>query len=110
MGTDIFSELFEVIEARKMASPESSYVAKLMLKGVEKINSKIIEEAAEVCEAALESDKKHLIHEICDLMFHGFVLASYKDISIDEIKSEFTRRFGTSGLVEKAGRNNNESE
>jgi len=110
MENDIFSRLFEVIEERKKASPESSYVAKLMLKGVEKINSKIIEEACEVCEAALEPDKKHLIHEICDVMFHAFVLASYKNISIEEIKSEFDRRFGVSGLVEKAGRNKNESE
>ena len=110
METDIFSRLFEVIEERKKASPESSYVAKLMFKGTEKINSKIIEEANEVCEAALETDKNHILYEICDLMFHTFVLASYKNISIDEIKSEFTRRFGTSGLAEKAGRENNESE
>ncbi|MCL2156287.1 MAG: phosphoribosyl-ATP diphosphatase [Leptospirales bacterium] len=110
METDIFSRLFDVIEERKKASPESSYVAKLMFKGTEKINSKIIEEANEVCESALETDKNHILYEICDLMFHTFVLASYKNISIDEIKSEFTRRFGTSGLVEKAGRNNNESE
>jgi phosphoribosyl-ATP pyrophosphohydrolase len=110
MENDIFSKLFEVIEERKNASPDSSYVAKLMLKGTEKINSKIIEEANEVCEAALESDKDHILYEICDLMFHTFVLASYKNISIDEIKSEFVRRFGTSGLTEKAGRKNNESE
>ena len=104
METDIFSRLFDVIEERKNASPESSYVARLMLEGVEKINSKITEEADEVCEAGIEADKGHLVHEICDLMFHTFVLASYKNITIDEIKSEFVRRFGTSGLVEKAGR------
>jgi len=110
METDIFSRLFEVIEERKDAPPENSYVAQLMLKGVEKINSKIIEESAEVCEAALEPDKKQILHEICDLMFHTFVLASYRNISIDEIKSEFVIRFGISGLAEKAGRKKNESE
>ena len=110
METDIFNRLFDVIEERKKSSPESSYVAKLMFKGTEKINSKIIEEANEVCEAALEPDKNHLLYEICDLMFHTFVLASYKNISIDEIISEFVRRFGTSGLAEKAGRDKNESE
>lgn len=109
MDKDIFSSLFDVIEERKKASPESSYVAKLMDRGTEKINSKIIEEADEVCEAALENDKQHLIYEICDLLFHTFVLASYKDVTIDEIKAEFEKRFGTSGLVEKAGRNKNES-
>jgi len=101
---DIFSQLFQVIELRKVASPEESYVAKLMHKGVEKINSKITEEAGEVCEAALEDDKDHLVYEICDLLFHTFVLAGYRDITIDDIGKELERRFGTSGLEEKAGR------
>ncbi len=109
MKNDIFESLFDVINERKMASTETSYVAKLMHRGTEKINGKIMEEAEEVCEAALETDKEHLVYEICDLLFHTFVLASYKDITIDEIKKEFERRFGTSGLVEKAGRVNNES-
>jgi len=104
MEPDIFDRLFEVIDERKKASPESSYVAKLMHRGTEKINSKITEEAAEVCEAALEEDKQHLVYEICDLLFHTFVLAAYRDITIEDIKKEFERRFGTSGLVEKAGR------
>jgi len=110
MNSDIFQSLFDVIEARKKSSPESSYVAKLMHRGTEKINSKIIEEADEVCEAALENDKAHLVYEICDLLFHAFVLASYKDIGLDDISTELERRFGTSGLVEKAGRTKNESE
>lgn len=109
METDIFSRLFDVIGERKKASPDSSYVAKLMHRGTEKINGKIIEEADEVCEAALENDKQHLVYEICDLLFHTFVLASHKEITIEDIKAEFEKRFGTSGLVEKAGRNNNES-
>ncbi len=109
METDIFNRLFEVIDERKKASPESSYVAKLMQRGTEKINGKIIEEADEVCEAALETDKAHLVSEICDLLFHTFVLASHKEINIEDIKAEFEKRFGTSGLVEKAGRVKNES-
>jgi phosphoribosyl-ATP pyrophosphohydrolase len=109
MDSDIFKRLFEVIDERKKSSPESSYVAKLMNRGTEKINSKIIEEAGEVCDAAMENDREHLVYEICDLLFHTFVLASHKDIVIDDIKAEFERRFGTSGLVEKAGRDNNES-
>ncbi len=101
---DIFEKLFSVIDERKKSSPEESYVAKLMHRGTEKINSKITEEAAEVCEAALEEDRDHLIYEICDLLFHTFVLAGYKDIELDEIRAELDRRFGTSGLTEKAGR------
>ncbi len=109
MNSDIFTSLFEVIQERKKSSPETSYVAKLMHRGTEKINSKIIEEADEVCEAALEKDKEHLVYEICDLLFHTLVLASYKDIKLDDIRAELERRFGTSGLVEKAGRTQNES-
>jgi len=108
MNNDIFDSLFEVLEERKKSSPESSYVAKLMHRGTGKINSKITEEAEEVCEAAMAEDKAHLVYEICDLLFHTFVLASYKDIKIDDIRTELGRRFGTSGLVEKAGRTKNE--
>ena len=103
---NIFEELFTVILQRKQASPEESYVAKLMHKGTEKINSKITEEAREVCEAAFEEDREHLVHEICDLLFHTFVLAGYKEITLHEIEHELERRFGTSGLVEKARRHN----
>ncbi len=101
---DIFQMLFDVIEDRKKKDPSESYVAKLFSKGTEKINSKITEEAAEVCEAAQEEDKEHLIYEICDLLFHTFVLAGYKNITIDDLRAELEKRFGTSGLVEKAGR------
>ena len=109
MNSDIFKMLFEVIEERKKGSSEKSYVARLMHKGTEKINSKVMEEAGEVCEAALEGDREHLVYEICDLLFHSFVLASHKEIELDDIKKELTRRFGTSGLDEKAARGKNES-
>jgi len=75
-----------------------------MSRGTSKINSKITEEAAEVCEAALEDDREHLVYEICDLMFHTFVQAVHRGISLDDIRNELHRRFGTSGLEEKAGR------
>ena len=101
---DIFERLFEVIESRKNSEPGDSYVSSLMHKGVPKINSKIMEEAQEVCEAASDSTKDHLIKEICDLMFHSFVLASHKDIQLDDIKQELQKRFGVSGHVEKANR------
>ncbi len=104
MGNDIFDRLFGILEERKGADPEKSYVSKLMYRGAEKINSKIMEEAEEVCEAALGDDRDHLVYEICDLLFHTFVQASHNNISIDEIRAELDRRFGTSGLEEKANR------
>ena len=93
-----------LLKAAKKSDPGESYVASLFSKGTEKINSKITEEAGEVCEAAREDDKSHLTYEICDLFFHTLVLASYKDIRIDEIAAELERRFGTSGHTEKAQR------
>lgn len=101
---DIFDRLFEVIDDRKRQSPDTSYVAKLMHGGAEAINAKVAEEAREVCDAGLGEDKAILVHEVCDLVFHAFVLAGYRDVTLAQIRAEFERRFGTSGLVEKAGR------
>lgn len=102
---DIFTALFEVLRQRKeSADPEKSYVARLMHKGTKKINSKILEEAGEVCEAALEEDREHLVYEIVDLLFHTFVLCGYKDITLQEISDELARRFGVSGIDEKKSR------
>ena len=105
MAKESFENLFQVIESRKSSSEDKSYVASLMAKGSKKIQEKIIEEANEVVEAANENDSDHLKKELCDLLFHSFVLASYHGISLDDIKNEFGRRSGTSGLVEKANRN-----
>lgn len=100
----IFDDLFAVIAKRKSADPESSYTARLMAGGVEKISRKIREEAEEVCEAAGQDDQEHLVYEICDLLFHTFVLAGHRDVTLAQIRTELARRFGTSGLAEKANR------
>jgi len=100
----IFEDLFRVIDDRKQKDPSESYVSSLMRKGTGKINEKISEEAAEVCEAALQDDHSHLVYEICDLLFHTFVLAGHKGVTLDEIESELSRRFGTSGHAEKMSR------
>ena len=100
----VFEELFKTIDDRKTKSPSESYVSSLMNKGTPKICEKILEEAKEVCEAADEDNKEHQIYEICDLLFHTFVLAGYKNITLSDIESELSRRFGTSGHTEKASR------
>lgn len=101
---DILDRVFEVIESRKSAQPDQSYVAGLLAGGAEKINAKILEEAREVCEAGLQEDRPHLVHELCDLMFHAFVLAAHRGVGLDDLRAVFQQRFGTSGLVEKARR------
>ncbi len=102
---DIFDRLFDVIAERRTRSPQESYVARLMAGGPEAINAKILEEAQELCQAGLEEDRDHLVYELCDLLFHAFVLAGQRDVGLDAIRLELERRFGTSGLVEKARRN-----
>ncbi len=102
--SDIFDDLFKIIEKRKTDSPNTSYVASLYKEGLNKINAKIKEETRELIEAANEKDKEHLIYEICDLLFHLFVLCGFKDVSLVDIRLEFSRRFGISGLEEKKKR------
>lgn len=101
---ETFETLMSVIRGRKHADPSTSYTAKLMHAGIDTINKKIIEEAYETCMAAKENDKKHLTAEICDLIYHTFVLAGYSDISLADIAAELDRRSGMSGLAEKASR------
>lgn len=102
--SDIFDALFKVLEERKKESPNTSYTASLYAKGLRAIHAKIEEESNEVMEASRQSDKEHLIYEVCDLLFHLFVLCGFKEISIEEIRTELVRRFGTSGIRKRAPR------
>jgi phosphoribosyl-ATP pyrophosphohydrolase len=75
--------------------------------GVPKIGAKILEEAAEVVEAAAEpSDAggQHLVKEVADLVFHSLVLLGYRNLHWDNVEAELDRRFGISGIAEKASR------
>ena len=106
--TSILTELMTVITARKAsAAAEKSYVASLMKGGLPKITAKISEEAAEVVEAAAETGAagdEHLVKEVADLVFHAMVLLGYRDLHWNQVESELGRRFGVSGLDEKASR------
>lgn len=96
--------LAKIIEGRKDADVEASYVASLFKGGRELINKKIDEEAGELTEAAISGVKKDIIHETADLWFHSMVLLANEGIAIEDIFSEFTRRFGLSGIEEKKSR------
>ncbi len=103
----VLSQLAAVIEQRKTASPDSSYTAKLLHGGHSKICEKIREEAAEVCEAAGEpgeTGREHTIYEAADLIYHLLVLVAAREISLHDVEQELARRFGMSGLEEKASR------
>ncbi len=102
------SDLMAVIAARKAdAQAETSYVARLMSRGAPGIGAKIIEEAAEVVEAGHETGDagcQHLVREMADLVFHSLVLLGYRDLHWDDVEDELGRRFGKSGIAEKAAR------
>jgi phosphoribosyl-ATP pyrophosphohydrolase len=104
MKQDILQRLTETLEARKQASPESSYVAKLFSKGEDAILKKIAEEATEVILASKEGDKAHLVYETADLWFHIMVLLAQHGLSAEDVLKELARREGMSGIAEKAGR------
>jgi phosphoribosyl-ATP pyrophosphohydrolase len=96
-----------VLEDRKANPPPNSYTAKLYAGGVSRIGSKIQEEAREVVEAASEpgdAGRRHLIYESGDLVYHLLVMLAHQGVKLDEVENEIARRFGQSGLDEKASR------
>jgi phosphoribosyl-ATP pyrophosphohydrolase len=101
---DILDALYRVIQERKTASPESSYTAALMAKGTDKILKKIGEEASELLIAGKGGDRGEIVYETADLFFHILVLLGFRDIPPEEIYAELRRRFGMSGIEEKASR------
>ena len=101
---DVLERLSEVLEARKAADPDSSYVAKLYAKGLDAILKKIGEEATETVMAAKDGDPDKIIYEVADLWFHSLVLLAQQGLGPRQVLAELDRRFGLSGLAEKASR------
>ncbi len=104
MSEAILFELEEVLKARKEASPETSYVARLYAQGIDAILKKVGEEAAEVILAAKGGRPSQVIYETADLWFHTLVMLAHLNIPVGEVLDELARRFGISGLEEKARR------
>jgi phosphoribosyl-ATP pyrophosphohydrolase len=103
----VLHQLMAVLEDRKTNPPPNSYTARLYAGGDAKIGAKISEEAQELVEAAGESGvqgRRHLIYESSDLIYHLLVLLAHHGIKLDEVETEIARRFGQSGLDEKAAR------
>ncbi|MDF7676758.1 phosphoribosyl-ATP diphosphatase [Neisseriaceae bacterium ESL0693] len=100
----ILAELGDVMQQRRQASPDSSYVAQLLHQGEDKILKKVIEEAGEVLMASKDGDKAHLVKEVADVWFHTLVLLTYHGLRPEDVLNELQRRQHTSGLVEKANR------
>ena len=108
--SDILQQLAVILQERKQAEPDSSYVAQLHHKGLNKILEKVGEEATETILAAKDADvsgsKNEVVAETADLWFHSLVMLSHLEISHQDVLNELARRMGISGLDEKASRSN----
>ena len=102
--SDTLNRLAELLEQRKSADPQTSYVAKLYAKGMDSILKKVGEEATETIIAAKNGDNEHLIYETADLWFHTLVMLAQAGLKPQDILDELARREGLSGLEEKASR------
>jgi phosphoribosyl-ATP pyrophosphohydrolase len=100
----ILKQLTEVLEQRKQAEPDSSYVASLYDKGLDAILKKVGEEATEMVMAAKDGVADKIVYETADLWFHTMVLLAHQGLSADDVLQELDRRFGLSGHDEKASR------
>lgn len=108
--SDVLNQLGQILEERKTASPDSSYVSSLYHKGLNKILEKVGEEATEAIIAAKDAevsgDNKEVIYETADLWFHSLVALAQLGEKPEAVINELARRFNISGLEEKASRSN----
>lgn len=106
--SDVLQALQDVLAQRKGADADTSYVAGLHAKGLNKILEKVGEEATETILAAKDAEKSGLTDEViaetADLWFHCLVMLSQLDVEHTAVLAELERRFDLSGLVEKANR------
>ena len=107
-NSEILAQLTDILEQRKSAESDSSYVASLYNKGLDAILKKVGEEATETVMAAKDvasgGDKDKLVYEVADLWFHTMILLADQNLSVDDVLAELARRFGVSGHDEKASR------
>ncbi|KKB07823.1 phosphoribosyl-ATP diphosphatase [Devosia chinhatensis] len=92
------------IALRAAASPEESYTARLIARGIAKTAQKLGEEATEAVIAAVSNDRAELVKESADLLYHLLVVLRAADVPLAEIMAELDTRTAQSGLAEKAAR------
>jgi phosphoribosyl-ATP pyrophosphohydrolase len=97
-------DLAATIDARAAAGGEGSYTKKLLDKGAEHCAKKMGEEAVETVIAAIGTDRKHLIAESADLLYHLLVLLKARDVTLADVEAVLAQRTSMSGLEEKASR------
>ena len=102
--SNVLNRLAELLEQRKSADPDTSYVAKLYAKGMDSILKKVGEEATETVIAAKGGNKEEIIYETADLWFHTLIMLSHAGLKPQDVLDELARREGLSGITEKESR------
>ena len=105
-NVQILADLMDTIKQRANDSEATSYTAKLLNKGSEHCAKKFGEEAFEVALASQGIDKKHIVSEAGDVLYHLLVLLKACDVELSAVMDELSKRTHQSGLEEKASRNN----
>ena len=100
----MLDRLYATIDSRRGADPSTSYTAKLMARGRDKLAQKLGEEATEAVIEAIKGDKEKLVAESADLLYHLLALWATMGIKPTAIWDELARREGVSGIAEKASR------
>jgi phosphoribosyl-ATP pyrophosphohydrolase len=102
--SDTLARLYATIVSRKGADPESSYTAKLLAQGPQKIAAKLAEETVETVAEMLTNNKERLAAESADLLYHLLVAWAAAGLKPEDVWAVLEKREGTSGLEEKANR------
>lgn len=101
---ETLESLERVVDSRRNDPPDRSYTSRLLAGGVAKIGAKVTEEAAELVAAADHETDERVVSEAADLTYHMLVLLACRGLSLSLVEDELARRFGVSGLDEKAAR------
>ena len=104
MSDFTLADLERIVAKRAAASAEESWTAKLVAAGQPKAAKKLGEEAVETVIAAIEGERKALVSESADLLYHLLVVLKIGGVSVAEVMAELERRTGQSGIAEKASR------
>jgi phosphoribosyl-ATP pyrophosphohydrolase len=101
---DALARLWQVIESRRGADPQTSYTAKLLGRGRGKVAQKLGEEAVEAVIEGVKGDRLGLVGESADLLYHLLVMWTATGVTPDDVGAELTRRENLSGIAEKKRR------
>lgn len=102
--THSMDRLWQTVEDRRSADPETSWTAGLLSRGPEKCAEKFGEEAIEALIEAVKGDRDALMREGADVLYHFCIMLASRDVSLRDVLDELDRREGQSGLAEKASR------